>query len=482
MTLRVLLATLIAAIVAIAVAGGAAAVIPVSSGDASGATFGVGVGPGDQTEPRVSGDLAVYTNNDEVAASIRYYDFATGIDRRVPAGAPGDNDVLSDVDGSRIVFSRTRASDSATAAMLFDTRTGVVTELDPQGPGTIRFGTTIGGDTVAYAEFAIRNGDIFAYDLGSGAARNVSQAAEPESNPGVAPAGDVVVWERCFGTNCDIYQSVRTGSSWEAATVVSASAQNESNADTDGNTVVYDSQRLSPTEQDIYLKPVSGGPEVAIELPGFQRNPTISRGVVLFESSTTFNGIADLYLYVIATNALHRVTNTPAINETLNDLSVLPSGAVRAVWAADDDVDPGVHNVYARTFTVPLTPDRDGDGVPDPSDNCPLVANADQADRDADGIGDACDPLDGRPPQQQLAALEAAVRALGLQKGIANSLLVKIQGTSRDVSSGHTTAACGKLDAFVDEIEAQSGHHVPAAATADLIAAAEEIRTGLGCP
>jgi len=39
-------------------------------------------------------------------------------------------------------------------------------------------------------------------------------------------------------------------------------------------------------------------------------------------------------------------------------------------------------------------PDRDGDGVPDADDNCPDVANPDQADADGDGIGDACDTCD----------------------------------------------------------------------------------------
>ena len=33
----------------------------------------------------------------------------------------------------------------------------------------------------------------------------------------------------------------------------------------------------------------------------------------------------------------------------------------------------------------------DADGVADTGDNCPLVANPDQADRDGDRIGDACD-------------------------------------------------------------------------------------------
>jgi hypothetical protein len=35
--------------------------------------------------------------------------------------------------------------------------------------------------------------------------------------------------------------------------------------------------------------------------------------------------------------------------------------------------------------------DLDFDGVPDPSDNCPTVANPDQADSDGDGDGNACD-------------------------------------------------------------------------------------------
>ncbi|MHB8763911.1 MAG: thrombospondin type 3 repeat-containing protein, partial [Deferrisomatales bacterium] len=38
--------------------------------------------------------------------------------------------------------------------------------------------------------------------------------------------------------------------------------------------------------------------------------------------------------------------------------------------------------------------DSDGDGIADIRDNCPAVANADQANFDADGRGDACDPDD----------------------------------------------------------------------------------------
>jgi hypothetical protein len=37
------------------------------------------------------------------------------------------------------------------------------------------------------------------------------------------------------------------------------------------------------------------------------------------------------------------------------------------------------------------SPDSDGDGMPDPLDNCLMTANPDQADSDGDGYGDPCD-------------------------------------------------------------------------------------------
>jgi hypothetical protein len=41
--------------------------------------------------------------------------------------------------------------------------------------------------------------------------------------------------------------------------------------------------------------------------------------------------------------------------------------------------------------TVTVIEDADRDGVPDGTDNCPLIPNPDQADDDGDGVGDACE-------------------------------------------------------------------------------------------
>jgi hypothetical protein len=65
--------------------------------------------------------------------------------------------------------------------------------------------------------------------------------------------------------------------------------------------------------------------------------------------------------------------------------------------------NPIVHDGLAVSLTPPFL-DTDGDGVPEQLDNCPTVPNPDQRDLDGDGLGNACDDLDGtvRPTYVQL--------------------------------------------------------------------------------
>jgi len=77
----------------------------------------------------------------------------------------------------------------------------------------------------------------------------------------------------------------------------------------------------------------------------------------------------------------------------------------------------------------------------------------------------------------QLAALSQAVQGIGP----GNSLASKVANAQAQLARGNTAAACGTLGAFLNQVRAQSGNHIPPDTAAQLINAAQSIREGLGC-
>jgi hypothetical protein len=200
---------------------------------------------------------------------------------------------------------------------------------------------------------------------------------------------------------------------------------------TNGQLVVYPSTRDGET--DIYYQPVGGGAETRISIPGEQRGPNISGNLISFESETS-NFFYDLFVYDINTAKLYQVTNTPTVGEVLSDISVC-NGVARIVYAA-----PAYdYDVHAFTFTIPNS------------------------------------------TEDQINDLIELVEGFGLPRGPENSLITKLEDALAAVASGDTATACSSLTAFINESRAQSGKKLTADQATQLITAAQEIKSHLGC-
>ena len=146
-------------------------------------------------------------------------------------------------------------------------------------------------------------------------------------------------------------------------------------------------------------------------------------------------------------------------------------------------------NTTSITFTVidgvvpPL--DQDGDGLPDTSDNCPLVANAAQTDADGDGHGDACDncPMvfnleqgdldrDGVGNDCDVQRLYVNAAATGLNNGLSWANAFTSLESALSATDTLTT---------VEEIWVAQGRYVPTARTneADPRSARFRLRPGV---
>jgi hypothetical protein len=132
-------------------------------------------------------------------------------------------------------------------------------------------------------------------------------------------------------------------------------------------------------------------------------------------------------------------------------------------------------------FPLDATNDVDGDGIGSNADNCPVIANPDQADRDGDGLGDACDASAELLLEQLAARVQFLATKKLLNRGQANSLLVKLGAVGASLKSGQVNTAGNQLNAFSQEVSAfmQAGI-LPTAVGQELLDAVREINTSIG--
>lgn len=198
----------------------------------------------------------------------------------------------------------------------------------------------------------------------------------------------------------------------------------------DGDYLIFDAQNPVSGLWGIYAvsRTTSVTTTVVAPVPGLIiRNPALAQTSddhMVFDAQDTTTGANVVFAANLLTGELSQVASTSiqgypsytgddsavVFNELDNSvvsgssLDIRPLAAdrltpvdARARWLTDG----GVPEVYRRgtwsgTLLDPALcatePDDDEDGVPDSTDNCTLVSNADQRDTNGDDFGNACDP------------------------------------------------------------------------------------------
>jgi Bacterial Ig-like domain (group 3) len=320
---------------AVVVAFSLAGTVPGASADIAtltGTNFTVNNGPGDQTDPHVSGDWVTYTDNSSSVYRVRYHNLSTGQDALVPDPDSGQ-DLLSGISGTTIVYMHSTAAGQAIYS--YDTCGCSTPVLLDSTAGAIRESPAIGGRTVAWVDFTADHShpQIFVENLDTQAVTNLTNNdGTINLEPSVSPDGSVVVWAKCTGSfsGCNVWESVLGSGGWGDPKQLTFDSASEL-PHTDGHIVAYDSTRTG--EEDIYWQPVGGGTEQRTSLAGPDRNPHISGNLIVFDHYDTTATIPnwDVYVYSVTTQTPYRVTNT-LTDETLSDISVTSDGTARVVW------------------------------------------------------------------------------------------------------------------------------------------------------
>jgi len=391
-----------------------------------GTTQVIKVGPDNQTNPHVDGNMASYTGIDAFFGSsqVYYFDFATNVTQAVPGNGI---DLLSDIAGSQIAF--TEVDWDGDHILVYDTVSQSITVV----PGWSRSRPSIGGNLIAFEDRSFSSAsEISVYDLTNGTVSRLTNDSLLDQVPAVSPTGNAVVWEKCQsnGAGCDIYSAIRTTAGTFQTQLLTGVGEDRWPR-TNGDLVVYVSDKSG--ENDIYFQRVGGSTEFHLSIPGDQRWPTISGDLIAFESGTPGNH--DIFVYDLSNGNLYQVTNTSGLDETLSDISV-SNGIGRIVYAVPGTGD---FDVYAITFQFPSS-----------------TAN-------------------------QIDDLIAMVKSFNLRAGTANSLITKLQDARAAIEASDTATACDFITAFINACQAQSGKKLTVDQATQLINSATLIKTNLGC-
>jgi hypothetical protein len=489
-------------------------------------------GPGNQTDPHLSGELLVYIERIGTGSTVRWHDLSD--DSSGTVDNAGHHDALPDVSGSLVVFRRVSIDGSGAGRpiMLVDLAApepGAV-ELAPLA-GARRSQPDIGGTTVAFEQLAgpsSNQSDICVADATAPAAAatclTTDGAAAFNRDPAVSPDGSVVAFTKCLttGTQCTVWASRRApdGSWGEPVRISHEGGREVGQPRTDGATVVYTDFPLT--------WPTSTGPDidlwtVGVDGAGYERLPIddpssnelygeVHGDLVTFERESYPDLAGDLWAYDRSRGVFYQLTDTDT-DERLHDSSPVGPAELLVAWAEDDgelgSSDIRVVRVHlpqadaeAPALTLPgsMTVDATGpDGAPvsfevtatddggEPEVTCApepgttfaigttavTCIATDAAGNEASGSFE----VTVRGAREQLADLLTAVAGVGP----GNSLAAKIRAAVGWLPDRALPLTCEPLRAFIREVQAQAGKRIPADQAAALVEDATRIRAVLAC-
>jgi len=307
---------------------------PIFGGVVSAAPVTIDDSPPNKSRPRVSGDLLAYDRHIVYRGEVHYYDFASGQNVVVPHPS-GEAENMPEVDRGRIVLTANLGS-----YKVFDVASGQSTPIAP-GANASFGGATIGSDTVAYTDTSgTFPGGFYAWDLATSTSTRLGDFDFQGGSivPRVSPGGDRVAWVSCHSPDalsvvCDeLLEARQTGGSWTTSILADTPGFQYWSVDTDDDWIVYEAtsgSMLGATRVYLRAEKMGAGDRV-IDLPGALGNPSIDRGVISFDGGTDVS--SDVFVYVIGTNTLYQVTDTPDYAAIFSDVSVLPNGDIRVAW------------------------------------------------------------------------------------------------------------------------------------------------------
>ncbi len=182
--------------------------------------------------------------------------------------------------------------------------------------------------------------------------------------------------------------------------------------------------------------------------------------------------------------------------EVMGDINTLTKADLNSDGVIDE-IDIKLLEESLKSFVdtngdgvVDVCADTDNDAVIDAIDNCPLILNPEQSDSDTDGFGDACDNCPDDPdndidqdgicgdvdncPLENPQGLDADsdgctdtieglydnLQSIEIQAGVKNSLLAKVSNALSSLTGESVNAAINQLNAFINQVEAQSGKKI----------------------